>query len=100
MSKVGGQTPRPASEEDYRYGWRDTTVTDPDGEERIVRRALTEEEILHPQEGDFIVQTHWHLVFLINLVLAIEQRLLSLPGVRYRADHLVNWGKPKLGDHA
>ena len=41
----------------YRYGYRYVRVIRPDGTEDLDQVPLTEEDVLHPKAGDFIVQT-------------------------------------------
>jgi hypothetical protein len=51
----------PGSPEDpYRLGWRMVRQVGPDGEEAWVQVPLTQEDVLHPQEEDFIVQNPLH----------------------------------------
>lgn len=46
-------TPRP-DPDPFRYGWRYVSVRDEEGKERTRQVPLTPEDILHPEEGDFI----------------------------------------------
>jgi colicin import membrane protein len=62
MSTVPKRRGSPVAEpEHYRYGWRDVPRTDKRG--RVidaVRVPLTREDVLHPQEGDHIVESDAH----------------------------------------
>jgi colicin import membrane protein len=50
-----------AEEDDpFRYGWRYRRRTQPDGTEVIEEVPLTLEDLLYPEEGDFVVQEPWH----------------------------------------
>ncbi len=63
MSTVSTTRPRrsPSDEPDpFRYGWRYVRITRPDGTEAFDQVPLTLEDVLHPEEGDFIVQTDAH----------------------------------------
>lgn len=42
------------------YGWRYVSVTRPDGKEALETIPLSLEDVLHPHDGDFIVQTDAH----------------------------------------
>ena len=44
----------------YFYGWRFVARPRPDGTVERVQVPLTAEDVLHPQEEDFIVQTSEH----------------------------------------
>src|SRR5205085_174090 len=46
----------------YRYGWRYVPRKGPDGLMDLEQVPLTLEDVLHPEEGDFIVNTHGHQV--------------------------------------
>src|SRR6476659_6408684 len=53
--------PRAPTEADpFFYGWRDVWQANGHGGKTLVRLPLTEEDILHPQEGDFVVQNTPH----------------------------------------
>jgi colicin import membrane protein len=63
MSTVSTTRPprSPSDEPDpFRYGWRFVRITRPDGTEELDQVPLTLEDVLHPEEGDFIVQTDAH----------------------------------------
>ncbi len=63
MSTVSTTRPprSPSDEPDpFRYGWRYVRITRPDGTEELDQVPLTLEDVLHPEEGDFIVQTDAH----------------------------------------
>ena len=61
MSTVSkSRPPRPPEPDPYRYGWRYVRVTRPDGTEEFDQVPLTLEDVLHPEVGDFIVQTDGH----------------------------------------
>jgi hypothetical protein len=52
--------PSPPEPDPYRYGWRYVRRTAPDGSETFDQVPLTLEDVLHPQEEDFIVQNSAH----------------------------------------
>jgi hypothetical protein len=52
--------PQAAEADPYRYGWRYVRRTAPDGAETFDQVPLTPEDVLHPQEEDFIVNDSAH----------------------------------------
>jgi colicin import membrane protein len=62
VSKIPATTSRPASSQPdpYRLGWRYARVTRPDGSKAIDQVPLTQDDVLFPQEDDFIVQNTAH----------------------------------------
>ena len=44
----------------YRYGWRYVNHWQEDGSLQIEQAPLTLEDVLHPQEGDFMMQNALH----------------------------------------
>jgi colicin import membrane protein len=62
MSTVSDRPTRksPAQPDPFRYGWRYVRITRPDGTEELDQVPLTLEDVLHPEEGDFIVQSDPH----------------------------------------
>ena len=47
----------PPEPDPFRYGWRYVRVEHPDGTVSFDQIPLTLEDVLHPEVGDFIVQT-------------------------------------------
>jgi hypothetical protein len=52
--------PPPPETDPYRYGWRYVRQVGPDGTETWEEVPLTLEDVLHPQEGDFLVNDSAH----------------------------------------
>jgi len=52
--------PGPGQPDPFRYGWRYVRVRGPDGTESLEQVPLTLEDVLHPEMGDFIVQSDPH----------------------------------------
>jgi Uma2 family endonuclease len=52
--------PAPDATDPWRYGWRYVRGTGPDGKEFLDQVPLTAEDVLHPEEDDFIVQSDLH----------------------------------------
>jgi colicin import membrane protein len=78
------------------YGWRYVTRQTPHGEV-IEQVPLTEEDILHPQEGDFIVHNAAHDRDVRYLQAIIEDRIADQPEKLLLCDHRVLWDSPELG---
>lgn len=101
MSTVVGphkQAPTPG-EDPFRYGWRYVRRTGPDGKEEWDQVPLTPEDVLHPQEEDFIVQTDAHDNDRIYLKNVLRARLENRPDALVLADHRVDWGVPGVRPH-
>src|SRR4051794_198188 len=62
------------------YGWRYVTKRRPDGTEVQEQVPLSAEDVLHPQEGDFIMQNTAHTRDLTYLQDVLQQRLSGRPG--------------------
>lgn len=62
VSRRSGKKPpaTPPKHDPYRYGWRYVRVKQPDGTEAFDQVPLTLEDVLHPEVGDFIVETDAH----------------------------------------
>jgi colicin import membrane protein len=80
----------------FRLGWR--YVDEPGGESHKV--GLSEWDLLHPLEGDFIVNNHPHSLIVTYLFQRLTEFLANQPGTLVLMDHLVNWGVEGLGNHA
>jgi colicin import membrane protein len=60
MATTAAQTATAPPADPFRYGWRYIAHPLPDGDVRYEQVPLTLEDVLHPQEGDFIVQNERH----------------------------------------
>ena len=62
MSTVSDRPARipPREPDPFRYGWRYVRIVRPDGTEGLDQVPLTLEDVLHPEVGDFIVQSDPH----------------------------------------
>ncbi|MGP0062701.1 MAG: Uma2 family endonuclease [Isosphaeraceae bacterium] len=78
----------------YRYGWRYVAVTAPDGTETFDQVPLTLEDLLFPQEGDFIVQTRAHNSDVKYLADVFEAQLIGDPEAWVIPDGRVDWNLP------
>ena len=69
-------------------------ITRPDGTRDFDQVPLTEEDVLHPKIGDFIVQTDAHDEDRIYLKQVFRTQLEDEPAAVVIADHLVDWNIP------
>jgi Uma2 family endonuclease len=96
VTKHPGLTPPPIPPEPdpFRYGWRYVRNTQPDGTEVFDQIPLTLEDVLHPEEGDFIVQTDAHDSERAYLKAVFKTRLIADPTAVVLSDCRVDWNIP------
>jgi len=83
----------------FRYGWRDVRVEKPDGRIEFEQVALTLEDALHPEEGDYTVSSHAHALDCNYLQDVFGARLSSDPTAVVLADVEVFWDDPGIKQH-
>lgn len=94
------QKREPTPQEDrWYYGWRYVKQTGPDGQVKMVQVPLTEEDVLHPQEDDFIVQNDDHTRDCHYLKTILDAHLADRPGVHVFYDHRMDWGVEGIEPH-
>ena len=81
------------------YGWRYVTRIEADGTENTVQVPLTEEDVLHPQEDDFIVQNDDHTTDCYYLKTVLDVHLADRHGVHVFHDHRMDWGVEGVKAH-
>jgi len=87
--------PDPGSSEDpFRYGWRYKKITKPDGTVDYDQVPLTLEDLLFPEEGDFVVQTESHKRDWVYLDLVFDSQLADDPSAVVLADCRVDFNVP------
>ncbi|HTU88456.1 MAG TPA: Uma2 family endonuclease, partial [Gemmataceae bacterium] len=86
-------------EDPWYYGWRYVEQTGPDGRVKMVQVPLTEEDVLHPQEDDFIVQNDDHTRDCHYLKTILDAHLADRPGVHVFYDHRMDWGVEEIKCH-
>ena len=91
--------PPPADPDPYYYGWRMVPRWDSRGGQTWEKQPLTEWDVLHPEEGDFVVQTPAHDYDCHYLRDAVEEALGGRPGIGVFTDLRVDWQVPGLGAH-
>ncbi len=95
VSTSNPQAPSGPESDPYYYGWRYVPKHGPDGEViRFQRIPLTLEDVLFPQEEDFIVQTDLHDSDLCYLKIVFKVRLVAIPTAVVLSDCRVDWNIP------
>ncbi len=95
-------TPKPdptPREDPWFYGWRYVEQVGSDGQVEMVQVPLTEEDVLHPQEDDFIVQNDDHTRDCHYLKTILDAHLADRPGVHVFHDHRMDWGVEGIEPH-
>jgi Uma2 family endonuclease len=78
----------------YRYGWRYKRITRRDGSVAFLQVPLTLEDVLHPEVGDFIMQTDPHDSDLVYLKEVFKAQLADDPQAVVLSDCRVDWNIP------
>ncbi len=91
--------PDPTLEDPWFYGWRIVTRVRPDGTEVSEQIPLTEWDVLHPEEEDFIVQNNAHGENCHYLKFALRTHFRDRPDVLIFEDHRVDWQHPTIRPH-
>jgi Uma2 family endonuclease len=89
----------PSADDPFRYGWRYVKHVGPDGVARFEQVPLTREDVLHPQEEDFIVQSEEHLRRQNYLYDVACSQVAADPSAVVLADVRIAWDVPGLGAH-
>lgn len=87
--------PVPTADDPFARGWRHTDRRD--GQWRV---PLAEDDLLYPQEGDFVVNNAAHNDDREHLVAVFRERTVGKDGIRVFGDHLIDFGvegMPNLG---
>jgi Uma2 family endonuclease len=82
----------PPPDDPYFYGFRERQERGPDGKKRLVSIPLTEEDVLHPLEGDHLTQNTPHQTDCLYLSDAIDLRLVGVAGTVRLSDCSVDLG--------
>lgn len=97
MSLSTGSTSEKAVAEDpFRLGWRYVNRPLPDGTVAVDQVPLTEEDVLHPQEDDFIVTSYGHQKDCRYLGTVFTARVADVPGAYVLVDNRVAWDDPEI----
>ncbi|MHB1421937.1 MAG: Uma2 family endonuclease [Gemmataceae bacterium] len=95
---------KPSSEErpyldPFRYGWRYAWQPGPNGQQIRVQVPLTQADVLHPQEDDFIVQNPAHEEDCHYLKTVLAAHLADRQGVVIFRDQRIDWGVAGIAPH-
>lgn len=89
----------PLHADPYFYGWRMVERQREDGSTFWEQVPLTEWDVLHPQEGDFIVQNDIHNEICAYLKYSFRWRLAGRPRALVLSDHRIDWQVPGVDPH-
>jgi hypothetical protein len=90
---VGPPPPEPGEENDpFRFGWRYLRQIGPDGSENFEQVPLSWDDLLYPEEEDFVVQKPPHVRDFIYLHDALKTFHTPVPGVVVLGDCRVDFG--------
>jgi colicin import membrane protein len=89
-------SPPPEKEDPWRYGWRYVRRVGPDGTEYIEEVPLRQEDLLFPEESDFVVNTTAHNRDRAYLKSILEAWGLGQEGALVAEDLRVDFGVPGL----
>jgi len=84
----------------FRYGWRYVAHERADGKTTYEQVPLTLEDVLHPQEGDHIMQGEEHIGWCLYLHMVFSHLLSHDPLAVVFQDLLFLWDVPGLKGHA
>jgi len=90
---------RPEPDDRYRYGWRFVRRKRPDGRIVVVQVPLTLEDLLHPREGDVILETDYHDTDRAFLKAVFKRALADDPSAVVLSNCLIKWDVPRLRGH-
>ena len=89
----------PKEKDPYRYGWREIPRTLPNGQKIYERIPLTLEDIIHPQVGDFRMQSAEHEQICTYLRGLFRERFANVPTTVVLGDVLVAWATDDMRGH-
>ncbi len=87
---------RPDESDPFFYGWRHVEVLRPDGTEDLDQVPLTLEDVLHPKEGDHIVNSQEHADDVIYLRDVPGAQLIDDPHAAVLFDVGVDFNLPRI----
>ncbi len=90
----------PPADDPFYYGWRIVRGTRPDGSEYKEQVPLTRWDTLHPEEGDYIIESDLNGWIRVYLASVFRMRLENVPGALVLSDVGVYWDHPDLEHHS
>jgi Uma2 family endonuclease len=89
----------PTPEDPFPYGWRYITIQR-NGEEELLQVPLTLDDVLHPEEEDYVIQLDEHFVLCKYLYEILHWWLQEEPQTVVVYDMLIDWNKEGIRPHA
>ena len=86
-------------EDPFPYGWRYVTIQR-NGETELLQVPLTLDDVLHPEEEDFVIQLDEHFVLCKYLYEVLNWWLRDEPQTVVLCDMLIDWNKEGIRPHA
>lgn len=87
------------ADDPFRYGWRLVPRPTPDNPHHLEQVPLTLEDVLHPEVGDFIVQSDRHETDRMYLTAVLRARLETSGVAIVLSDVRIAWDIPDLRAH-
>jgi colicin import membrane protein len=84
------------AQEPFYYGWRYVRRRYPNGREVVEQVPLTLDDVLHPQEGDFVIQNDDHHQVCVYLCNVLRGHLAPDPATVVLQDVLIAWDVPDM----
>src|SRR5580692_5941005 len=94
------RVPLPPPDDPFFYGWRDVYRKDEHGRRVHEQIPLTREDVLHPQEGDHVMNGSPHDEDCIYLTNVCKARVTDQPNAAVLHDVGVYWDITELGHHS
>src|SRR2546430_2303793 len=92
-------TEAPSAVDPYRFGWRMVQRVGPGGAPIWEQVPLTQEDVLHPQEEDFLVHNPLHDQNCFYLKTALLHGTAQVAGAQVNHDVRTDWGAPGVKPH-
>jgi Uma2 family endonuclease len=89
----------PTPEDPFPYGWRYVTIQR-NGEEELLQVPLTLDDVLHPEEEDYVIQLDEHFVLCKYLYEILHWWLQEETQTVVLYDMLIDWNKEDMRPHA
>lgn len=97
---IVGASPLQANKPDWERGWRYERMQMADGKEELVRIPLTDEEILHPEEGYIMPERTYHELICDDLGDMLKVRYEEQTDMAIFHDLIFEWDQSGIGPYA
>lgn len=91
--------PTTPDDDPWCYGWRYLQRPIPGDEDHMERVPLTLEDVLHPEEGDYIIHSDRHESDRLYLAQVLHTCLAASGGALVLSDVRITWDQSLLGSH-